>query len=261
MAKFVDYSAQDGIAVVTLNAPPANTVSYDLLRDLDDAVLQARLDEKVYCIVLRGQGDKFFCGGADINMLKSKSPQFLYYFCLLLHETIRRLEVTPKIFIAALNGHALGGGLEIALGCDFRLAKRGSFKIGLPEVNLGQGPGGGGTQRLPRIVGYARALEMMTTARVLSPDEALAVGLVHHTYEADTFWDEVMNFAREFCPPNKAPLAIGKVKLAARASLETSIAEGLLIEHETLQPLYDSKDFKEGLDAFLNRRQAIYKGV
>ena len=261
MAKFVDYSAKDGIAVVELNAPPANACSYDLLRDLDDAILQARLDEKVHCIVIRGKGEKFFCGGADIRMLKEKSPEFLYYFCLLLHETIRRFEVTPKIVIAALNGHALGGGLEIALGCDFRLAKRGDFKIGLPEVNLGQGPGGGGTQRLPRLIGYARALELMTTARVLSVDEALAIGLVHHAYDASTFWDDVMAFARQFCPPQKPPLAIGKVKLAARASLETSIAEGLLIEHEALQPLYDSKDFKEGLDAFLNRRQAIYKGI
>lgn len=260
MGKLVDYSAQDSIAVLQLDAPPANTCSYDLLRDLDDAILQARLDEKVHCIILRGKGDKFFCGGADIQMLKEKSSEFLYYFCLLLQETIRRLEVTPKIVIAALNGHALGGGLEMALGCDFRLAKRGASKIGLPEVNLGQGPGGGGTQRLPRILGYARAVELLTTGRLLSVEEALAIGLVHHVYDAETYWDDVMDFARQFCPPNKPPRAIGKVKLAARASLETGIAEGVLIEHEILQPLYDSEDLKEGIDAFLNHRKAIYRG-
>jgi enoyl-CoA hydratase/carnithine racemase len=148
----------------------------------------------------------------------------------------------------------------MALGCDFRLAKRGTSKIGLPEVNLGQGPGGGGTQRLPRILGYARAIELLTTGRLLSVEEALAIGLVHHVYDAETYWDDVMVFARQFCPPNKPPRAIGKVKLAARASLETGIAEGVLIEHEILQPLYDSEDLKEGIDAFLNHRKAIYRG-
>ena len=261
MGKLVDYSTQDGIAFLELNNPPAHAYGYPMMRDLDEAILEARMDESVHCLIIRGKGEKFFCGGADIKMLNEKSPTHFYYFSLHANETARRLEMTPKIVIAALNGHTMGGGLEIALACDFRLAKRDAGRVGLPEVNLGLEPGVGGTQRLPRIVGYARALEMMTTGRALTFEEAFEIGLVHAVYEPNEYWDSVLGFARQFLPPNKSPKAIGRIKLAARASLETSISEGILIEHETLQQLYEGQDSREGVAAFLQRRQPAYKGV
>ena len=260
MGKLVDYSVKDGIATLELNDPPANAYGYEMMRDLDDAILEARMDESVHVLVLRGKGEKFFCGGASIKMLSEKTPHHFYYFSLHANETARRLEMTPKIVIAALNGHTMGGGLELALACDFRLAKRDAGRLGLPEINLGLEPGVGGTQRLPRIIGYARAVELITTGRALGFEEALDLGLVHYVYEAATFWDDVYGFAMQFLPPNKAPLAVGRIKLATRAALETSITEGILVEHETLQQLYMSEDAKEGVNAFLSKRQAQYKG-
>jgi enoyl-CoA hydratase len=260
MPKLVDYSTQDGIAILELNSPPANAYGYEMMRDLDEAILEARMDENVHCLILRGKGERFFCGGADIKMLNEKSPHHFYYFTLHANETVRRLETTPKMVIAALHGNTMGGGLEIALACDIRLAKRDGGRIGLPEVNLGLAPGVGGTQRLPRLIGYPRAVELMTTGRALSFEEALDYGLVNFVYEPVGYWEAVMQYARQFCPPNKASKAVGRIKLAARASLETSITEGIIIEHETLMQVYESKDAKEGTSAFLARRQPVFQG-
>src|SRR6202022_5130362 len=148
----VNYTATDGIAVIELTNPPANTYSYEMMRQLDEAILQARFDESVHVLLLRGAGEKFFSAGAEISMLNAVTPTFKYYFCLHANETLTRLEQTPKLVIAALNGHTVGGGLEIALACDIRIAKKEGGKIGLPEVNLGVLPGTGGTQRFARAI-------------------------------------------------------------------------------------------------------------
>src|SRR5688572_5303078 len=168
----VTYEVGDGIAVLTLSDPPANTYSYDMMRQLDGLVLEARMDESVHVIVLRGEGEKFFCAGADIRMLGEVTPQFKYYFCLHANETLNRLEQTPKLVIAALNGHCVGGGFEVAMAADLRWARQGAGKLGLPEVNLGVLPGTGGTQRLVRLVGKSAAIEMMTTGELFGFDEA-----------------------------------------------------------------------------------------
>src|SRR5579863_7815303 len=159
----VNYTATDGVGVIELTNPPANTYSYEMMRQLDEAILQARFDENVHVIVIRGAGEKFFCAGAEISMLNAVTPGFKYYFCLHANETLTRLEQTPKLVIAALNGHTVGGGLEIAMACDIRIARRNAGKIGLPEVALGVLPGTGGTQRLARLIGKAKALELMVT--------------------------------------------------------------------------------------------------
>src|SRR5438477_5251422 len=169
----VNYTVSDGIAVIELTNLPANTYSYEMMRQLDEAIVQARFDETVHVLLLRGAGEKFFCAGADISMLNAVTPTFKYYFCLHANETLTSLEQTPKLVIAALNGHTVGGGLEIALACDIRIAKKDGGKIGLPEVALGVLPGTGGTQRLARLVGKARAIELMATGRLLSMDEAM----------------------------------------------------------------------------------------
>src|SRR5215510_14557487 len=191
--KLVNYSTQNGIAVVELNDPPANTYTYEMMRDLDDAILEARLDEGVHVMVIRGAGDKFFCAGANIKMLLSATPQFRYFFSLHGNETLMRMENTQKLIIAAINGHAVGGGLEIALACDIRIAKKGPATLGLPEINLGLLPGMGGTQRLPRVIGEAKALELLTTGRTISVDEARDIGLVNHVFEEEDFLEKVLD--------------------------------------------------------------------
>src|SRR5882762_9296597 len=144
----VQYRAQDGIAFLTLNDPPANTYTHEMMRTLDAAILKARMDESVQVIVITGNGEKFFCAGANINMLANVTPTFKYYFCLHANETLSRLEQTPKLVIAAINGHCVGGGLEVAMAADMRIARRNAGRLGLPEVTLGVLPGTGGTQRL-----------------------------------------------------------------------------------------------------------------
>src|SRR5213082_2416781 len=179
----IDYSVDKGVAIFALNDPPANTYTYEMNRELDECILRARMDDDVHVIVLRGAGDKFFSAGANIKMLSEVTPQFKYYFCLHANETLNRLERTPKLVIAALNGHTVGGGLEIAMACDLRIARRDAGQIGLPEIALGVLPGTGGSQRLTRHVGKARALELMVTGRKFSFEEAQEMGLIHDIYE------------------------------------------------------------------------------
>src|SRR5205807_2914931 len=177
--ELIRYRVEDGVAILEMDDPPANTYTYEMMRQLDAAILQGRMDESVHVIVLRGAGEKFFSAGASIPMLTKADPQFKYYFCLHANETLSRLEQTPKLVIAALNGHTVGGGLEIALACDIRIAKQEGGKIGLPEVSLGVLPGTGGTQRLARIVGKSKAIELMALGQLFDFEEGEALGLVN----------------------------------------------------------------------------------
>jgi enoyl-CoA hydratase/carnithine racemase len=253
----------DGVAVLTLSAPPANTYSYDMMRRLDALVLEARMNEAVHVVVIRGAGDRFFCAGADIRMLATADPRFKYYFCLHANETLLRLEHTPKLVIAALNGHCVGGGLEVALAADLRIARRGAGRIGMPEVNLGVLPGTGGTQRLSRLVGKARAIELMATGRLLDFEEAQALGLVSEVVDADSgeaFLGRVRERAREFVPPGRASRAVGLIKRAVQSGAEMALGEGLALERELQQQLFESEDAREGLDAHLAKRAPVFKG-
>src|ERR687895_11243 len=186
-SELVRYEAAEGLAVLTLDDPPANTYTYEMMRQLDAAVLRARMDESVEVIVITGQGEKFFCAGADIRMLTEMTPTFKYYFCLHANETLSRLEQTPKLVVAAVNGHCVGGGLEVALAADIRIARRGAGKMGLPEVALGVLPGTGGTQRLVRIVGKSKAIELMAMGQLFDFERGLELGIVNHLYEGEDF--------------------------------------------------------------------------
>jgi enoyl-CoA hydratase/carnithine racemase len=260
----INVAVANGITTIELNDPPANTYSYEMMLELDTAILSARMDPAVHVIVLRGAGEKFFCAGANIGMLKEADAEFKYYFCLHANETLLRLEQTPKLVIAALNGHTVGGGLEVALAADIRIAKRDAGKIGLPEVALGVLPGTGGTQRLARLVGKARAIEMMATGRLMSFDEAQALGLVHHVWGGDdlqgaSFMEAVLEYARQFTPPNKASRAVGGMKRAVQSGVEAGFLEGLSLERELQQLLFQSEDAKEGLAAYVEKRPPAFK--
>src|SRR5436853_2002702 len=199
----VDYEIRDGVAIIALNDPPANTYSYEMMQQLDHAILNVRMDEAVQVIVITGKGEKFFCAGADIQMLANVTPAFKYYFCLHANETLNRLEQTPKLVIAAINGHCVGGGLEVAMAADIRIARKDAGKLGLPEVSLGVLPGTGGTQRMVRIIGKSRAIELMTTGALFDFEKGLELGLLNHIYEAETnelFIQQVLEYARQFTP-------------------------------------------------------------
>src|SRR5213082_2712539 len=179
IGNLVQYRAQDGVAILTLNDPPANTYSYEMMRELDRSILAARMDESVQVIVITGRGEKFFCAGANIQMLSGVTPEFKYYFCLHANETLSRFEQTPKLVIAAINGHCVGGGLEVAMAADLRVARRGAGKMGLPEVSLGVLPGTGGTQRLARIVGKSKAIELMALGQLFDFEKGQTLGLIN----------------------------------------------------------------------------------
>src|SRR6516225_998968 len=195
--KLINYRTDGGVAVIEMFDPPANTYTYEMNRQLDDAILKARMDNGVYVIVLSGAGDKFFSAGANIKMLSSVDPTFKYYFCLHANEMLLRLEHTPKLVIAAINGHCVGGGLEIAMAADIRIARKDAGKIGLPEVNLGVLPGTGGTQRLSRLVGKSKAIELMVTGNTYSFEEALELGIINDIYERENFRENVLEYARQ----------------------------------------------------------------
>ncbi|MDT4968433.1 MAG: hypothetical protein QOJ64_3170 [Acidobacteriota bacterium] len=257
------YRTEDGIAIVTLNDPPSNTYSYEMMKQLDEAILKARMDDSVHVIIITGQGEKFFCAGANIQMLSTVTPEFKYYFCLHANETLSRLEQTPKLVIAAINGHCVGGGLEVAMAADIRLARKGAGKMGLPEVSLGVLPGTGGTQRLVRFVGKSRAIELMATGELFDFEKGLELGLVNHVYQTEThdqFMARVLEYARQFTLPDKATRAVGRIKRSVQTGAEIPFESALALERELQQQLFQSEDAKEGLDAYVNKRKPRFRG-
>jgi enoyl-CoA hydratase len=255
----VQYRTERGVGIITMDDPPANTYTYEMNRQLDEAILKARMDNDVYVIVLTGAGDKFFSAGANIKMLASVDPTFKYYFCLHANETLLRLEHTPKLVIAALNGHTVGGGLEIAMAADLRIARQDAGKIGLPEINLGVLPGTGGTQRLSRMVGKSKAIELIVTGNTFSFEEAKEMGIVNDIFERENFMENVLEYARQFCPPNKASKAVGNIKRSIQTGWEIPMESALAVERELQALLFNSQDAKEGLAAYVEKRPAEFK--
>src|SRR6266850_13283 len=266
----VTAEKHDGVLLLELTNPPANTYSYDMMRELDAHILDARMDESVHVLVLTGapppaeakKPTEFFCAGADIEMLQKSAPYFKYNFCLHANETLCRLEQTPKLVIAAINGHCVGGGLEIALACDLRIARANAGKVGLPEVSLGVLPGTGGTQRLGRAVGRAKAIELMAEGTTFGVDEAKTLGLINAVLDvpATEFRAAVLEYARKFVPPAKASRAVGFIKRAVTTGLEVGLEQGLALERELQQRLFEGQDAKEGLSAYNARRPPQFSG-
>jgi enoyl-CoA hydratase/carnithine racemase len=262
-AELVRYEAREGVAVLTLNDPPANTYSYEMMRQLDRAILEARMDDSVNVVLITGAGEKFFCAGANIKMLTEVTPSFKYYFCLHANETLSRLEQTPKLVIAAVNGHCVGGGLEVALAADLRIARRGAGKMGLPEVSLGVLPGTGGTQRLVRVVGKSRAIELMAAGELFDFERGAELGLVNQIFEADTaehFREQALAYARRFTAPDRAAMAVGRIKRSVQSGAEIPFEYGLALERELQQQLFQSEDAREGMSAYVEKRKPRFKG-
>jgi len=243
----VHYEVRDGVAIFTLDDPPANTYTHEMMRALDDCILRARFDPSVDVIVITGKGEKFFCAGANINMLSQADPTWKYYFCLHANETLLKLEHTPKLVIAALNGHTVGGGLEIAMAADLRIARRGA----------------GGTQRLTKLVGASKAIELMVQGNNIDFDDAAAMGIVNRVIDAenrDAFLEAVLEYARQFTRPNKATFAVGNIKRSCQSGAELPLEQGLALERELQALLFNSSDAKEGLNAYVEKRTPQFTG-
>ena len=258
--RVINFWKDGHIGFIEMDDPPANTYTHEMMRQLDEAILDARFDADVEVIVLTGKGEKFFSAGANIAMLNAVTPEFKYMFCLHANETLSRLEQTPKLVIAALNGHCVGGGMEIAMAADIRIARKDAGKIGLPEVALGVLPGTGGTQRLARLVGKSRAIELMVTGKTFSYEQALDWGVISDIYEgsADEFREQITSYAREFCTPNKAPMAVGHIKRSVQSGAEIPLEAALGLERELQSLLFKSSDAKEGIAAYNEKRVAKF---
>jgi len=270
----VNYGVTDnGIAVIELSSDSSgspwtegktsvNTYTHEMMRDIDEAVLRARFDDDVTVIVLTGNGEKFFSAGASISMLDSVSPGFKYFFCLHANETLSRLEQTPKLVIAALNGHAVGGGLEIAMAADIRIARKDSGQVGLPEVSLGVLAGTGGTARLARLVGKAKAMEIMVTGRKFSFEEARDMSLVHDIWDGslNEFQQDMIDYASQFTLPMAASKAIGNIKRSVQSGMEIPLEYHLALERELQSDLFQSSDAKEGIAAYVGKKTPRFKG-
>ena len=254
----VDFSIEQGVASISLNRAPANAYDWQMLRDLGNAIHRVRDESSIRVAVVRSALPKFFCTGADISTLKDSDRAQFANFLTLAHETVDMITRTPKIFIAAVAGHCLGGGLELALCCDLRFAAAGKYRIGLAEVNLGLSPGMGGTQRLPRLIPKSRALHMMVTGEPVGPEQALQWGIVERVFPEESFEDEIQKYAQKLAAG--PTMAQGYIKLSVNTGLEASLSEGLAIERAHQNQLFASEDVAEGLKAFLEKRPPKYQG-
>ena len=254
----VRLDKQDAIGHIVLDRPPANSYDRAFMEELDAAIEDARQDDAVRAIIVRSASEKFFSAGADVSVFAKSDFDTQNAFVVCANDAMSKFESTPKVVIAAINGHCLGGGLEIALCCDFRFAAEGSYKIGLPEVTLGLLPGTGGTQRLPRLIGRQKALELMLRGTTLSPQEAKDAGIVDELVPAEGLQRHAVEHALLYA---KGPsYAVGQIKLAAVQGYGRPLEEGLRIEREALMRLFKSEDAREGVKAFVEKRKPEYKG-
>src|SRR5256714_12524744 len=248
----------NGVALIHLNRPPANSYDRGLIDDLNVAIDEIRFDESIGAAVLMSDLPKFFSAGADINMFRTVSPKARAMTILHMHEVLLKMEHTPKVFIAAIGGHCLGGGLEIALATDFRFAAEGEYRLGVPEVTLGLLPGNGGTQRLPRLIGRQKAMELLLTGKPLDPKTAASLGIVDRLVAADRLLPEAVGLVAR---PSAGPTpAIREIQLAPQPGLAMSLESGLALEREGIFRLFETADAKEGLAAFAEKRKPSWKG-
>ena len=253
----VTAEVKDRVGWITLDRPPANSYDAGFLEELDRCVGEVA-EAEVAVAVIRSASDKFFSAGADVKAFLERSPEDNMVMCRRAHQVLGRFADEAPLFVAAIAGHALGGGYEIALACDIRIAAEGRYRIGLPEVTLGLLPGTGGTQRLPRLIGRGRALELMTTGRTVSPAEAERIGMVDRLVPAAEFDQAVAELAAGLAAG--APLAIAAITRVVNDGLERSLEDALERELQELAALFASEDAREGMTAFTEKRPPSYNG-
>jgi enoyl-CoA hydratase/carnithine racemase len=252
----VEYAVEGAVGLVTLDQPPANSYDIDVMRELRAALALADGDAAARVVVLRSASERFFSAGADVKRFLANDVEANMEMIRLAHEALAGIARSPKLFVAWIAGHALGGGLEMALACDVRYGAEGRYRLGTPEVTLGLLPGNGGTQRLPRIIGAGPALELLTTGRAIEPDEALRLGLVSRL-----FADEAAFRTHAERLAALPPLAVAEIKRAVHDGLERPLADALALERELIERLFRSKDAVEGLTAFSEKRAPEFVGA
>ncbi|MBV9337064.1 MAG: enoyl-CoA hydratase/isomerase family protein [Solirubrobacterales bacterium] len=252
----VTYHSEDTIGCITLDNPPANSYDQSFMEELGQAIIDAADDDAGKVIILRSSSPKFFSAGADVKTFAQQDAAESVAMIELAHQALGRIASIPKIFIALIQGHALGGGLEMALACDLRFGARGSYKLGTPEVTLGLLPGNGGTQRLPRLIGLSRALDLMITGRRITPGQAHALGILDRLLPADGAEGMTLEYARTLA--GGAVEAIGAIKQAAVGALQLPLEDGLTRERELVAGLFRSRDAREGLSAFIEKREPAF---
>jgi enoyl-CoA hydratase/carnithine racemase len=253
----VTAEVRDRVGWISLDRPPANSYDAGFLEELDQAIGQVA-EAEVAVAVVRSASEKFFSAGADVKAFLERSADENMVMCRRAHQVLDRFAAEAPLFVAAIAGHALGGGYEIALACDIRVAAEGSYRIGLPEVTLGLLPGTGGTQRLPRLIGRGRALELMTTGRTVTPAEAERLGMVDRLVPAGGFDQAVADLAASLA--GGAPLAVAAITRVVNDGLDRPLPEALDRELEELAALFASEDAREGMTAFTEKRPPKFSG-
>ena len=249
---FVDLEQRGSIGILTMNRPEAlNALNDQVLRDLDAALDAVEANDEILVVILTGAG-RSFVAGADIGQMKDFTSVQAKKFGAYGNSVFLKLENFPKPVIAAVNGFALGGGCELAMSCDIRLASE-KAKFGQPEVGLGITPGFGGTQRLPRIVGVSKAMELILTAKTIKADEAKAIGLVNEVYAPEALMDAALEMARSFT--KNAPIAVKYAKACIDRGMQMDLDDGIALENELFAMCFATEDQKEGMGAFLEKRK------
>ncbi len=259
MLKLVDLKKKNSTALLILNAPPANALNIQLMEELSEMVKRVKEDQEVRSVIISSGLEKIFVAGADLKVVQKITPEDFNTYLQKVQSIFSEVERMPKPVIAAINGHAMGGGFELAMACDFRFMVKGA-RLGLPEVTLGLLPAGGGTQRLPRIVGKGRAIEILLTGKSYEAREAYELGIVQRIFDdRQNLMEESFNFAKDLA--SQATMAIAMIKECINQGLDESIEKGLKLERENIQKLlFSTEDAKEGITAFMEKRKASFKG-
>lgn len=246
------------MALIHFNRPPANSYNRAFIDGLNAAIDEIRFDESIHAAALVSDLPKFFSAGADINMFRGTAPQPRAMAILHAHEVLQKIERTPKVFVAAIGGHALGGGLEIALACDLRFGAEGDYRLGLPEATLGVLPGNGGTQRLPRLIGRSKALDLMIRGATVTPQQAFELGILDRLFAPERLLEETLEYIRQLAAG--PTLAIGNVKISTRIGADLPLEGALALEREAVWRLFMTEDATEGMAAFAEKRKPRWSG-
>lgn len=255
---YVTLTKEAPLGIITLNRPPANSYDIKFMQNLDAAIEGVAADDEIKAALLVSASEKFFSGGADIKAFLANTAEANTEMVNFAHQALAKMAHIPKIFIAVINGHTMGGGLEMALACDLRFAGDGKFMLALPESTLGLLPGNGGTQRLARLIGASRALELMLSGRTVTPQEALELGIVNKVFPGESVLEEAKAYALKLA--NGPSKALAYIKRCVYEGVEQPLADGLMLERELIAELFRSEDAREGLTAFVEKRKAEFKG-